>query len=116
MRFLPSKAATTFTDSAGEPLSLFMGVLESAGHLDRVIACLGDRDRSRSFDQLPEVLSLDLLHHEDKATRRLHGPIRGNNVRVIKTTGGLDLAVEPRDILWAIGQVLLDDLERLESL
>ena len=92
---------------------LLVGVLEPERGLVDEVAGMGDRHRPLGLDQLGQVESLDVLHGENDALAAAEGGIGVDDIGVLQSGRGADLAAEPLEDPFAFDQVLADDLEHL---
>ena len=74
---------------------MFVGVLQAQRRLADAGARLGHRQRAGSLQMLGQTDALDVFHRPGSASfAGLVGVVGGDDVRVVQTGGGVDLAAE----------------------
>ena len=71
--------------------------LEPTRRLDQEVDGLDDRERPALADELVEIASFDVLHHEEMNAPILVGVKGGDDVGVLQAARGFDLALEAQD-------------------
>ena len=91
--------------------AVLVGVPQTPGCLDRTLDGLIDRQRPAPLDDVGKVLPVDILHDQVVDAVALAGVVSGDDVGMVQSRGGLDLAIEPANRIGRLHSFAGQDLQ-----